>query len=70
MIVLEAFDGDTPMTELEDRLERFETLTAECELIAKLATDSTKREFYLKLAEHYYQLARETRAAVATSAAA
>ncbi|AND94130.1 hypothetical protein [Bradyrhizobium diazoefficiens] len=51
------------MTELEDRLERFETLTAECELIAKLATDSTKREFYLKLAEHYYQLARETRAA-------
>lgn len=28
------------MTELEDRLERFETLTAECELIAKLATDS------------------------------
>ncbi|MGY3467597.1 hypothetical protein ACVW0I_004468 [Bradyrhizobium sp. LM6.11] len=43
--VLEAFDGDTPMTELEDRLERFETLTAECELIAKLATDRTKREF-------------------------
>lgn len=39
------------MTELQDRLERFETLTAECELIAKLATDSTKREFYLKLSE-------------------
>lgn len=34
------------MTELENRLERFETLTAECELIARLATDSTKREFY------------------------
>ncbi|SFH74761.1 hypothetical protein SAMN04487925_101304 [Bradyrhizobium sp. cf659] len=67
---LEAFDGDTPMTELEDRLERFETLTAECELIAKLATDSTKREFYLKLAERYYQLASETRAAVAAKAAA
>ena len=45
---LVAFDGDTPMTELHDRLERFETLTAECELIAKLATDSTKREFYLR----------------------
>jgi len=58
------------MTELEDRLERFETLTAECELIAKLATDSSKREFYLKLAEHYYELARETRRAVATRAAA
>lgn len=46
---LVAFDGDTPMAELHDRLERFETLTAECELIAKLATDSTKREFYLRL---------------------
>ncbi|MCK1390848.1 hypothetical protein [Bradyrhizobium sp. 1] len=58
------------MTELEDRLERFETLTAECELITKLATDSTKREFYLKLAEHYHELANETRRAVATRAAA
>jgi len=58
------------MTELEDRLERFETLTAECELIAKLATDSSKREFYLKLAEHYDELANETRRAVATKAAA
>ena len=58
------------MTELEDRLERFETLTAECELIVKLATDSTKREFYLKLAEHYDQLAAETRREVATKAAA
>ena len=41
-VVLEAFDGDTPMTDLEDRLERFETLAAECELITKLATDSTE----------------------------
>ena len=41
------------MTDLEDRLERFETLTAECELITKLATDSRKREFYLKLSEQY-----------------
>jgi hypothetical protein len=68
--VLEAFDGDTPMTELQDRLERFETLTAECELIAKLATDSTKREFYLKLSEQYRQLATDMRQAIATKAAA
>ncbi|MEY9224414.1 hypothetical protein [Bradyrhizobium ottawaense] len=68
--VLEAFDGDTPMTELQDRLERFETLTAECELIAKLATDSTKREFYLKLSEQYRQLAVDMRQAIATKAAA
>ncbi|WP_168213678.1 hypothetical protein [Bradyrhizobium cosmicum] len=58
------------MTDLEDRLERFETLTAECELITKLATDSTKREFYLKLAEQYRQLAIDLRQAIATKAAA
>lgn len=58
------------MTHLEDRLERFETLTAECELIAKLATDSTKREFYLRLAEQYRQLAADMRQAIATRAAA
>jgi hypothetical protein len=68
--VLEAFDGDTPMTELENRLERFETLTAECELIARLATDSTKREFYLKLSEQYRQLAVDMRQAIASKAAA
>ncbi|MCP3383450.1 MULTISPECIES: hypothetical protein [unclassified Bradyrhizobium] len=58
------------MTELEDRLERFETLTAECELIAKLATDSNKREFYLKLGEQYRQLAVDMRHVIATKAAA
>ena len=58
------------MTELEDRLERFETLTAECELIAKLATDRTKREVYLKLGEQYRQLAVDMRQAIATKAAA
>ncbi|SFU75233.1 MULTISPECIES: hypothetical protein [Bradyrhizobium] len=58
------------MTELQDRLERFETLTAECELITKLATDSAKREFYLKLSEQYRQLALDTRRAIATRAAA
>ena len=58
------------MTDLHDRLERFETLTAECELIAKLATDSTKREFYLKLGEQYRQLAVDMRLAIAARAAA
>jgi len=69
-VVLEAFDGDTPMTDLEDRLERFETLTAECELITKLATDRRKRELYLKLSEQYRQLAVDMRQAIATKAAA
>ncbi|MCS3730340.1 hypothetical protein [Bradyrhizobium betae] len=56
------------MTDLEDRLERFETLTAECELITQLATDSTKREFYLKLAEQCRQLAVDLRQEIATKA--
>jgi hypothetical protein len=58
------------MTELQDRLERFETLSAECELIAKLATDSTKREFYLRLAMQYRELAGDMRRVIATKAAA
>ncbi|WP_186294450.1 hypothetical protein [Bradyrhizobium guangdongense] len=58
------------MTDLEDRLERSETLTAECELIAKLATDAAKRELYLKLAEHYRELAADMRQAIATRHAA
>lgn len=62
--------GDTPMTDLQDKLERLETLTAECELIAKLATDSRKREIYLQLAVEYRDLAGDTRRAIATRAAA
>lgn len=58
------------MTDLENRLERFETLTAECELIAKLATDNTRREFYLKLSDQYRQLAMDMRQAIAARAAA
>ncbi|MDE5443362.1 hypothetical protein GWG65_18305 [Bradyrhizobium sp. CSA207] len=57
------------MTELEDRLERFETLTAECELITKLATDSKKRELYLRLGEQYRQLAADMRQVIAAKAA-
>ncbi len=62
--------GDTPMTDLRDKLERLETLTAECELIAKLATDSRKREIYLQLAVEYRDLAGDTRRAIAIGDAA
>lgn len=58
------------MSDFEDRLERFETLTAECELIAKLATDSTKRELYLRLAERYRELAADMKQVIATRHAA
>jgi hypothetical protein len=58
------------MTGLEVKVERFETLFAECELIAKLATDGTKRELYLRLALHYGELADDIRKALATKDAA
>jgi hypothetical protein len=58
------------MTTIQDRLERCETLVAECELIAKLATDGAKRELYLRLAVHYRELAADMRLAIATKDAA
>jgi hypothetical protein len=53
------------MTDLEAKLERFETLAAECELIAKLATDGAKRELYLRLAMHYRELADDMHKVIA-----
>ena len=45
------------MTDLQAKLERFETLAAECNLIGGyLATDPIKRELYLRLAKNYRQL--------------
>jgi hypothetical protein len=58
------------MIDLSAKLERFETLTAECELIAKLATDCAKRELYLRLALHYRELAGDIRKILATKDAA
>ena len=49
---------------------RFETLAAECELIAKLATDGAKRELHLRLAFHYRELVADMRTAIATKDAA
>jgi hypothetical protein len=54
------------MTDLQDRLERFETLAADCELIAKAATDGAQRELYLRLAVHYRELVADMRTAIAT----
>ena len=58
------------MTDLEYKLDRFETLAAECELIAKLATDGKKRELYLRLALHYRELVADMRTVIATKDAA
>jgi hypothetical protein len=64
------FVGGHAMTDLECRLDRFEALAADCELIAKLATDGAKRELYLRLALHYRELLADMRKAIATKAAA
>jgi hypothetical protein len=58
------------MTDLEGKLERFETLAIECELIAKMATDGAKRELYLRLSLHYRELAADIRNATSTKTAA
>ena len=58
------------MTELTRQLERFETLTAECELIARLTPISTTRERYLQLAGQYRELAAHTRRTMAGRSAA
>jgi hypothetical protein len=58
------------MTDLEAKLERFETLAAECDLIGKLTADAAKRELYLRLAFHYRELADDLRTLIATKDAA
>jgi hypothetical protein len=58
------------MTDLQAKVEQFETLIAECELISKLATDGAKRELYLRLALHYRELEADIRRVIATKAAA
>jgi len=58
------------MTDFESKLERFETLAAECDLISKLTDDAAKRELYLRLALHYRELADDMRTVIATNHAA
>jgi hypothetical protein len=58
------------MTDFESKLERFETLAAECELISKLTDDAAKRELYLRLGLHYRELADDMRTVIATKDAA
>ena len=55
------------MTEFEVKLERFETLAAECDLISKLTDDASKRELYLRLGFHYRELADDMRTLIAAN---
>ena len=58
------------MTDFEAKLERFETLAVECDLISKLSADRAKRELYLRLGQHYRELADDMRTLIATKDAA
>ena len=58
------------MTDLQAKLEQFEPLISECELIAKRARDRAKRELYLRLALHYGELEADLRKAIAAKVAA
>jgi hypothetical protein len=58
------------MTDFEAKLERFETLAAECDLIGKLTADGATRELYLRLGQHYRELADDMRTVIATKDAA
>jgi hypothetical protein len=62
--------GDSAMMDYRAKLEHFETLAADCDLICKLATDASKRELYLRLALHYRELAADLRKVIAAKNAA
>jgi len=50
------------MKDMQAHLEKLRTETAECEMIAKLATE--KHELFSKLAQHYKVLASEVERAI------
>ena len=58
------------MTALLAKLERFESLAAECDLIAGREADGSRRELYLRLGAHYRQLACDMRSVIASVDAA
>jgi hypothetical protein len=58
------------MTDFEARLEQFESLAAECDVISRSTADRTKGELYLRLGQRYRELADDMRAVIATRNAA
>lgn len=58
------------MINLEAKLEGFETLAAECDLIGRLATDKAKRDLYMRLGLHYRELAEDMKKVIAIKDAA
>jgi hypothetical protein len=57
------------MQDMKAHLEKLQLQMAECEMIAKLATDTAKRELFARLADHYKVLAAEIERAIAERSA-
>ena len=53
------------MTAFHAKLERFECLADECEVLAKRAIDVGKRELYVRLGARYRELAVNMRTVIA-----
>ena len=52
------------MNDLQAHLEKLLMEAADCEMIARLATDKIKRQLFIKLAEHHRVLAAEVERAM------
>jgi len=52
------------MKDLQAHLEKLLMEAADCEMIARLATDKMKQQLFIKLAEHYRVLAAEVERAM------
>jgi hypothetical protein len=52
------------MKDLQTHLEKLRMEAADCEMIARLATDKIKQQLFIKLAEHYRVLASEVERAI------
>lgn len=54
------------MKDAQSRLEKLQTDAADCDIIARLATDEAKRETFRKLADAYRKMAADLKALIAS----
>ncbi|MGH6678120.1 MAG: hypothetical protein ACREDL_04090 [Bradyrhizobium sp.] len=52
------------MKDMQAHLEKLRAKIADCEMIARLATDDAKQKLFARLAEHYKVLASEVERAI------
>jgi hypothetical protein len=62
--------SNTEMTDLQIKVQKYETKAAHCEERARQATDGPQRAFYEGLAQYYGKVARDFRQVIAKRQAA